>query len=115
MAKISRSEFLSNIRNILNESMNANTEFDGTEKFGIRRFVSGLVEEGNKNPRLMSYLLKYDKFLNEGTKDFILFNQFGQGLGEFAKGNRSIKSVLEQMNNVLASSGNELETFLVIE
>ena len=115
MAKISRSEFLSNIRNILNESMNANTEFDGTEKFGIRRFVSGLVEEGNKNPRLMSYLLKYDKFLNEGTKDFILFNQFGQGLGEFAKGNRSIKSVLEQMNNILASSGNELETFLVIE
>lgn len=116
MAKISRSEFLDNIRNIINEGMNDDySGFDGTEKFGIRRYVTGLVEEGYKNPALMSYLVRFDRRLNEGEKEFMLFEEFGQGLAKYAKANSTIKSVITQMNETLASAGNELEIYMLIE
>ena len=116
MAKISRSEFLNNIRNIINEGMNNDySDFDGSEKFGIRRYVTGLIEEGYKNPAVMSYLVRFDNRLNNGEKEFMLFEEFGQGLARFAKGNSAIKSVINQMNETLAEAGNELETFMLIE
>ena len=116
MAKISRSEFLDNIRNIINEGMdNDYSDFDGTEKFGIRRYVTGLVEEGYKDPKLMSFLVRFDHRLNEGEKEFMLFEEFGQGLSKFAKANKAVKSVITQMNETLAQSGNELEGYMLIE
>lgn len=116
MAKISRSEFLDNIRNIINEGMdNDYSDFDGTEKFGIRRYVTGLVEEGYKDPKLMSFLVRFDHRLNEGEKEFMLFEEFGQGLSKFAKANKAVKSVITQMNETLAESGNELEGYMLIE
>lgn len=116
MAKISRGEFLDNIRNIINESMNERVnDFDGSSKFGIRRYVSSLVEEGNRNPNLMSCLLNFDQSLNEGAKEFMLFKSFRNSLLPFAKGNRSVKTVLEQMDMTIANNGNELEAYTVIE
>jgi hypothetical protein len=116
MAKISRSEFLDNIRNIINEGMdNDYSDFDGTEKFGIRRYVTGLVEEVYKDPKLMSFLVRFDHRLNEGEKEFMLFEEFGQGLSKFAKANKAVKSVITQMNETLAESGNELEGYMLIE
>ena len=116
MAKISRSEFLDNIRNIINEGMdNDYSDFDGTEKFGIRRYVTGLVEEGYKDPKLMSFLVRFDHRLNEGEKEFMLFEEFGQGLSKFAKANKAVKSVITQMNETLKESGNELEGYMLIE
>ena len=116
MAKISRSEFLDNIRNIINEGMdNDYSDYDGTEKFGIRRYVTGLVEEGYKDPKLMSFLVRFDHRLNEGEKEFMLFEEFGQGLAQFAKANKTVKSVIAQMNETLATAGNELEGYMLIE
>ena len=116
MGKLNKSELLEGVRNIIQESFNRDTEnFDGTTKFNIHRYVNGLIEEGHKNPELMSYLINYNNELANGAQDFMLFEQFGQGLAKYAKGNKSIKSVIEQMNNTLATDGANLVGYQLIE
>lgn len=116
MGKLNKSELLEGVRNIIQESFNRDTEnFDGTTKFNIHRYVNGLIEEGHKNPELMSYLVNYNNALANGAQDFMLFEQFGQGLAKYAKGNKSIKSVIEQMNNTLATDGTNLVGYQLIE
>lgn len=116
MGKLNKSELLEGVRNIIQESFNRDTEnFDGTTKFNIHRYVNGLIEEGHKNPALMSYLVNYNNALANGAQDFMLFEQFGQGLAKYAKGNKSIKSVIEQMNNTLATDGANLVGYQLIE
>ena len=116
MGKLNKSELLEGVRNIIQESFNRDTEnFDGTTKFNIHRYVNGLIEEGHKNPELMSYLINYNNALANGAQDFMLFEQFGQGLAKYAKGNKSIKSVIEQMNNTLATDGANLVGYQLIE
>lgn len=116
MGKLNKSELLEGVRNIIQESFNRDTEnFDGTTKFNIHRYVNGLIEEGHKNPELMSYLVNYNNALANGAQDFMLFEQFGQGLAKYAKGNKSIKSVIEQMNNTLATDGANLVGYQLIE
>lgn len=116
MGKLNKSELLEGVRNIIQESFNRDTEnFDGTTKFNIHRYVNGLIEEGHKNPELMSYLINYNNALANGAQDFILFEQFGQGLAKYAKGNKSIKTVIEQMNNTLATDGANLVGYQLIE
>ena len=116
MGKLNKSELLEGVRNIIQESFNRDTEnFDGTTKFNIHRYVNGLIEEGHKNPELMSYLVNYNNALANGAQDFMLFEQFGQGLAKYAKGNKSIKTVIEQMNNTLATDGANLVGYQLIE
>ena len=116
MGKLNKSELLEGVRNIIQESFNRDTEnFDGTTKFNIHRYVNGLIEEGHKNPELMSYLINYNNALANGAQDFMLFEQFGQGLAKYAKGNKSIKAVIEQMNNTLATDGANLVGYQLIE
>lgn len=116
MGKLNKNELLEGVRNIIQESFNRDTEnFDGTTKFNIHRYVNGLIEEGHKNPELMSYLVNYNNALANGAQDFMLFEQFGQGLVKYAKGNKSIKTVIEQMNNTLATDGANLVGYQLIE
>lgn len=116
MGKLNKSELLEGVRSIIQESFNRDTEnFDGTTKFNIHRYVNGLIEEGHKNPELMSYLINYNNALANGAQDFMLFEQFGQGLAKYAKGNKSIKTVIEQMNNTLATDGANLVGYQLIE
>ena len=116
MGKLNKNELLEGVRNIIQESFNRDTEsFDGTTKFNIHRYVNGLIEEGHKNPELMSYLINYNNALANGAQDFMLFEQFGQGLAKYAKGNKSIKTVIEQMNNTLATDGANLVGYQLIE
>ncbi len=116
MGKLNKDELLAGVRNIIQESFNRDTEnFDGTTKFNIHRYVNGLIEEGHKNPDLMNYLVEYNNALSNGAQDFMLFEQFGQGLTKYAKGNKSVKSVIEQMNNTLATDGANLVGYQLIE
>lgn len=116
MGKLNKNELLEGVRNIIQESFNRDTEnFDGTTKFNIHRYVNGLIEEGHKNPELMSYLVNYNNALANGAQDFMLFEQFGQGLAKYAKGNKSIKTVIEQMNNTLVTDGANLVGYQLIE
>lgn len=116
MENLNKDELMSAIHSMINEGLRSEHEaYDGTTKFNIRRYVNGLIEEGHRNPKLMSYLLEYERALNEGEKDFLLFEQFGRGLEKFAKGNKSIKNVLTQMNETLKECGYSLPAFRVIE
>lgn len=117
MAKISKSEFLDNIQNIINEGMNKTvTAKDNTKKFSVRRHVISLIESGQQNPKLMSYLNQYHKILNNNNvKEFMLYEQFGQGLAQFAPGNKEVKKVINTMNETLANYGGELQTYMLIE
>lgn len=116
MGKIDKNELLEGVRNIIQEGFKRDAEtYDGTTKFNIHRYVNGLIEEGHKNPDLMSYLLNYNTALNSGAKDFLLFEQFGQGLTRFAKGNSSVKKVIDAMNETLATDGAALVGFRLIE
>lgn len=116
MSKLDKNELLEGVRNIIAEGFNRDVEsLDGTKKFNIHRYVTGLIEEGHKNPDLMTYLLKYDNALNNGVKDFTIFEQFGQGLTQYAKGNAAVKNVIKQMNETLATDGASLVGFQLIE
>ena len=59
----------------------------------------------------MSYLLRYDTALNSGIQDFMIFEQFGQGLLNYSKGNKSVKNVINKMNETLENDGSSLIGF----
>ena len=87
MAKITKDEFLNNIHDIINEGMNINYDekVDNTKKFNIHHYVTSLLEDGQRNPKLMTYLNNYHQYLNNNdVKEFMVFEQFGQGLAQFA-------------------------------
>jgi len=116
MAKISKTEFLNNIQGIINEGFNPEVKVDNTKKFGIRRYVMGLLESGQRNPKLMTYLNNYHNLLNSNTvKEFMVYEKFGQGLAQYATGNKEVKAVIEQMNETLENYGNELQAYTLIE
>lgn len=116
MGNINKTELLEGVRHIIDEGFNTESNnFDNKTKFNIRKYVQGLIEEGHKNPELMNYLIKYDEALNNGAKDFMIFEQFGNGLTRFAKANKSVKSVLESMNKTLSEDGAALIGFQLIE
>ena len=116
MGNINKTELLEGVRHIIDEGFNTESNnFDNKTKFNIRKYVQDLIEEGHKNPELMNYLIKYDEALNNGTKDFMIFEQFGNGLIRFAKANKSVKSVIESMNKTLSEDGAALIGFQLIE
>lgn len=115
MAKVIQNQqaFIDNIQNIINESLHV-TNVDHTEKFGIRRYIHGLIAEGSNDPKLMSYLTNWDNNLNEAD-EYKSFMEFGNGLSDFASGNTSVKNTIKKMNGVLEASGSELNMFLTID
>ena len=115
MSKLNKQELLEGVRSIIDNEFNNKETYDGTTKFNIHKYVTSLLEEGHKNPDLMSYLLRYDNALNQGIEDFMIFEQFGQGLTQYAKGNKSVKDVIKQMNETLANDGVSLIAFQLIE
>ena len=115
MAKITKTEFLNNIQNIINEGMKPQMH-DHSKKFQIGHYVAGLFESGQRNPKLMNYLNNYNNLLNSGeTKEFLLFEQFGQGLAQYASGNKAVKNVINEMNDTIKNYGTELEAYRLIE
>lgn len=107
-----KNELLEGVRSIIDEGFKTESNsFDNKTKFNIRKYVQDLIEEGHKNPELMNYLIKYDNALNQGVEDFMIFEQFGNGLTRFAKANKSVKSVLESMNKTLSKDGASLIGF----
>jgi hypothetical protein len=118
MAKITKDEFLNNIHDIINEGMNINYDekVDNTKKFNIHHYVTSLLEDGQRNPKLMTYLNNYHQYLNNNdVKEFMVFEQFGQGLAQFATNNKDVKRVINQMNETIDNYGHELEAYMIIE
>lgn len=119
MANISKEQFLDNIHSIINEGMNMDLdmEIDNSKKFNIHHYVTSLLEDGQRNPKLMTYLNNYHQFLNnnQDVKEFMVFEQFGQGLSQFAVNNKDVKRVINQMNETLDNYGHELEAYMLIE
>lgn len=113
--QLNKTELTSAIREIINESLQETKSLDGTKVFNIRRYVNGLIEEGHKNPKLMTFLISYENMLNNGAKDFMLYEKFGKGLEEFARGNKVIKSILETMNETMREHAEELKVYTIIE
>lgn len=64
----------------------------------------------------MTYLNNYFRVLeNKQAKEFTLFEQFGNGLTNFASGNLEVKKIINEMNETASNYGNELEAFMLIE
>ena len=109
MGKLNKENLLKGVQDIINEGFSQEQRlFDGTDKFDIHKYVNELLEEGHKNPELMTYLLRYDNALKQGVKDFMVFEQFGQGLTTFSKGNKAVKTVISKMNETLKNDGSAL-------
>ena len=116
MSNLNKDELLQGVRNIIDEEFSSNAPAsDWSNKFGIRKYINALIEEGHKNPKLMSYLMEYDRAITNGAKEFMIFEDFGNGLTTFAKGNKAVKNVIESMNKTLASYGVPLVGFQLIE
>jgi len=116
MSTIDKKELLNDVRNIINEGFNKESNnYDNKDLFNIRKYVNELIEEGHRNPDLMNYLIKYEEALNQGIEDFKIFEQFGQGLVKYSKGNPSVKAVIKDMNKTLAENCAALVGFQLIE
>ena len=100
------------LRNIVNEAFQEKNAPDMTQKFTINRFVTGLLEE-SKNPRLTSYLLRYNEELQKDNHqpEFLLYEQFAEGLQNFVGSNKAVKSVIETINENLSENQNVLNAF----
>lgn len=115
MGKLSKSEFLQNVRSIINEGLERNAEHDASDKFTIKRYVNSLIGEGSRNPNLMNVLVGYDNRIKAGEPEYMMYESFGHDIARHASGNRSIKGIIAEMNRTLKESGNELETFMLLE
>ena len=86
------------------------------DNFKIQSYVDSLLESNVANTRLTHFLSEYQKTLNNGTtKEFMIFEEFGHGLANFASNNKSVKKVINEMNNALATYGKELNTYKLME
>ena len=111
-----KDELLEGVRSIIDEGFKKDVnDFDNKTKFDIHKYVNELITEGHKNPELMDYLVKYNNALNQGLQDFMVFEKFGNGLARFAKANKSVKAVIESMNDILREDGASLVGFQLIE
>lgn len=116
MAKITKTEFLNNIQNIITEGMTPNMHIDHTKKFEIGPYVAGLFESGQHDPKLMNFLNNYKNLLNSGSvKEYMIYEQFGKELAKYAPGNKEVKNVINEMNSTLKESGSELDAYRLIE
>lgn len=119
MSKISRAEYLKNIRNIINEGMSDNPgEYSGSNRFNISRYIAALVEEGQREPGLMDFLIQWQNAVNDPASEvpeFMLYRQFANSLTKFSKGNLAVKKVLNDIQATLDAHAQELDIFCAIE
>ena len=118
MKDLNKKDLLEGLKTIINDSFDNDFDsekIDETSKFNIRKYIYELLEEGYKNPKLMSYIHEYETALDNGAKDFLLFERFGNGLTKFSRANKKVKSVIEKMNKLLATDGVALVGFQLIE
>ena len=87
------------------------------DNFKIQSYVDSLFESNaGKNQRLQHFLSEYQKVLEQGNaKEFMLYEEFGHGLANFATGNKAVKNVINEMNTNLATYGKELNTYKLME
>ncbi len=87
------------------------------DNFKIQSYVDSLFESNaGKNQRLQHFLSEYQKVLEQGNaKEFMLYEEFGHGLANFATGNKAVKKVINEMNTNLAIYGKELNTYKLME
>ena len=83
------------------------------DNFKIQSYVDSLFESNaGKNQRLQHFLSEYQKVLKQGNaKEFMIYEEFGHGLANFATGNKAVKKVINEMNTNLATYGKELNTY----
>lgn len=118
MKDLNKKDLLEGVKTIINDSFDNDFDsekVDETSKFNIRKYIYELLEEGYKNPKLMSYIHEYETALDNGAKDFLLFERFGNGLTKFSRANKKVKAVIEKMNKLLATDGVALVGFQLIE
>ena len=110
------SEVKQKIHEIINESLenDSRRNYDGTEVFKISRYVTGLLSEKLTNPKLVSFLHNYDERIKRGGKEWIMFEEFGTGLAQFAKGNPSVKNVIKALNETMAQYSDRLDAYTTI-
>lgn len=101
------------LRNIVNEAFAEKNAPDLTQKFTIDRFIQGLLAE-SKNPKMTSYLLRYEENVNKGIPQFLLYENFAQGLQQFTAGNKAVQSVIETVNQTLRENANLLEALKIV-
>ena len=87
------------------------------DNFKIQSYVDSLFESNvGKNQRLQHFLSEYQKVLEQGNaKEFMIYEEFGHGLANFATGNKAVKKVINEMNTNLATYGKELNTYKLME
>ena len=118
MKDLNKKDLLEGVKTIINDSFDNDFDsekIDGRSKFNIRKYIYELLEEGYQNPKLMSYIHEYETALDNGAKDFLLFERFGNGLTKFSRANKKVKSVIEKMNKLLATDGVALVGYQLIE
>ena len=87
------------------------------DNFKIQSYVDSLFESNaGKNQRLQHFLSEYQKVLEQGNaKEFMIYEEFGHGLANFATGNKAVKKVINEMNTNLTTYGKELNTYKLME
>ena len=117
MENINKDELKESIKTIINEGLKSDFKKspDGRNVFAIKPYINSLITEAQKNPKLMSYLTRFDEAINRGAKQFLLFEEFGTGLSQFATGNKIIKGVINKMNEINAEHNSDLNTYKLIE
>ena len=77
------SEMKEDIRNIIAESYREKNAPDATSRFNISQYVEHLLAT-TKTPALTSFLMRVDESIKQGVPQFMLFEQFGDGLKQFS-------------------------------
>ena len=112
MSKISRTEYLNNIRNIINESVVEMTgDYSGSDQFNISRYIAALIEEGQREPGLMDFLLRWQNITNEcgPENEYKYYRPFANELTKFSKTNMSVRKVLNEIQGTLDAHSAELD------
>ena len=81
------------LRNIVNEAFKEKNAPDLTKKFNIKRFISGLLEN-SKTPKLTSFLNHYNKYIQDGMPEYLLYESFADGLKNFETGNKQVTAAM---------------------
>ena len=98
------------LRNIVNEAFKEKNAPDLTKKFNIKRFISGLLEN-SKTPKLTSFLNRYNKYIQDGMPEYLLYESFADGLKNFETGNKQVAAAMQTINENLRENSNLLQMF----
>ena len=101
------------LRNIVNEAFREKDAPDLTKKFGIKRFIAGLLEN-SRMPKLTTFLNRFNNYVNDGTPEFLLYEKFAEGLSELEHGNKQVSAALSTINENLRENANLLQMFKMV-